>query len=96
MRDKLKFNKKSASGSLSNDLLKNKSATLTRKEANEIMSAKKSSLKSPIKLQNTKYKHQIAYKKSLTLSLFNHRWQLLQERIGNSSININQPTNQNN
>ena len=83
------FNKKSATGSLSNDLIKNKTATLTRKEANEIMTAKKSSLKSPIKLQNTKYKHQIAYKKSLTLSLFNHKWQLLQERIGNSSINVN-------
>jgi hypothetical protein len=35
---------------------------------------------------NTKYKHQIAYKKSLTLSLFNVKWQLLEDRIGKSAL----------
>ena len=35
---------------------------------------------------NTKYKHQIAYKKSLTLSLFNLKWQILEDRIGKSGL----------
>jgi len=35
---------------------------------------------------NTKYKHQIAYKKSLTLSLFNVKWQILEDRIGKSAF----------
>ncbi len=38
---------------------------------------------------NTKYKHQIAYKKSLTLSLFNLKWQILEDRIGKSGLSNN-------
>ncbi|CAF0877343.1 unnamed protein product [Brachionus calyciflorus] len=64
------------------DVIKQKSATLSRKQVNQLMN------KQPLELQrfSTKYKHQISYRKCLTLSLFNYKWQVLQDRIGTSIL----------
>lgn len=72
--------------------IKAKSATLSRKQANQIMSEKKAAAAAAATLSTlnqrsvSKYKHQIAYKKSLILSLFKSKWQILQDRM-QSNVN---------
>ena len=71
--------------------VKSKSATLSRKLANEIANSTKRLASNKF---NTKFKHQIAYKKSLTLSLFNSKWQILEDRIrSRNSSNPNKTPN---
>ena len=72
-----------SSGIKQMDVIKQKSATLSRKQVNQMMMMNR-----PIELQrfSTKYKHQISYRKCLTLSLFNYKWQVLQDRVGSSIL----------
>jgi hypothetical protein len=64
-----------------------RSATFSNKKATLQSSAKKSSILGyGSNLSGTNFKHQIAYKKSLTLNLFEHKWQILHDRSGVSSL----------
>lgn len=64
------------------DVIKAKTATLSRKQVNQLMSNSKSSEHR----LSTKFKHQISYRKSLTLSIFNYKWQILQDRLAGSNL----------
>ena len=67
---------------------RSRTATLTRRQADDFENQSKKMKENTSRTKlNTKYKHQIAYKKSLTLSLFNLRWQILEDRIGKASVN---------
>ena len=66
---------------------KTKSATLSRKLANEYAGKKTKDFKLR---QRTRFKHQLAYKKSQTLSLMETRWEMLQEET--SAIPSKPPT----
>jgi hypothetical protein len=72
------------------DIIKAKSATLSRKQASQIQQQQKQQQQQQTKMSIiqqhrlvSKYKHQIGYKKSVTLSLFNSKWHILQERAAN-------------
>lgn len=64
------------------DLIKAKTATLSRKQVNQLMCNSKTNEQR----LSTKFKHQISYRKCLTLSLFNYKWQILQDRVGASNL----------
>ena len=87
--------KKSATTIIASESAKSKSGTLSRKLVDEIdsqVSCRKPKETHKTK-SNTKYKHQIAYKKSLTLSLFNLKWQILEDRMGRGSVANNNNNN---
>jgi hypothetical protein len=75
--------KKSATAVITSDLIKSKTATLSRRLTSE------NTCQTKVSKSSTKYKHQIAYKKSLTLSLFNLKWQILEDRIGRGGAGLN-------
>lgn len=77
------------------DMIKAKSATLSRKQASQIQQQQQqqhqqqqnnkiTSFQSSSRPTVSKYKHQIGYKKSVTLSLFNSKWEVLRNRGGSS------------
>lgn len=78
------------------DIIKAKSATLSRKQASQIQQQQQqqhqqqqqnnkiTSFQSSNRPTVSKYKHQIGYKKSVTLSLFNSKWDVLRNRGGSS------------
>lgn len=69
------------------DIIKAKTATLSRKQASQIQQHQQQQQQQAKTIQSnrssvSKYKHQIGYKKSVTLSLFNSKWTVLRDRAG--------------
>lgn len=71
------------------EMIKAKSATLSRKQASQIQLQQQQQHQQNKTIHSnryvSKYKHQIGYKKSVTLSLFNTKWEVLRDRAGNST-----------
>lgn len=67
------------------DIIKAKSATLSRKQASQIQQQQQQAAKGAQQQRHTtcKYKHQIGYRKSTVLSMFASKWQALHERAAN-------------